>query len=414
MRHMILWNALGLLSCACVDARAPNPLSPQALAAEKAFLKEVEKGINQQSHQKVPQSCSKQTLPPDNPTMQKPAPIAQKIAPAEPMPQKEIRASAPKPALPAACPCQEEIMPQKPTKKSEILPFSGLYSGISAGVSHVYPKADLWSIKHSPIIPVIPTQSNSQVQMSDPPEVITEAVSNSLGTLGKSQICTIYYGTYAYNSSKWLIDGQAFLGYDIPVARLVRIGLEVQGMYHWREVEVSSNGLYAERKNGSTDSKGNILPLTFNFNNRSLSEVDLAYTRPTLRIPYAVAILPRVGVIMHDTMLYTKLGMMYGPVKVTDNPETIEPSDTGLQKAAKDVVLKKSRASVLGGIGMETRVLKKLFIRMECMYAHLPSLKLEKNDLHEHSTADTNRQLEYLDVKSIKNFSMGFGAGVRF
>lgn len=114
-------------------------------------------------------------------------------------------------------------VPYKETKE----PFCGAYFGFSGSVVHPYVEAELWSKKYRPIIP--------------------QEHLNLSRFLVPSEVDTIYYGSYAYNNNTWLLNGAVFGGYDVPIAKILRFGIEIQGGATWHEMEITANGVYAER-----------------------------------------------------------------------------------------------------------------------------------------------------------------------
>ncbi|GHS93207.1 hypothetical protein AGMMS49949_06230 [Alphaproteobacteria bacterium] len=257
--------------------------------------------------------------------------------------------------------------------------FAGFYGGLGGSINNVYAESELWSRSFSPIY--------------RPP---------SIGGVDPN----VYYGSYAYNNNTWLLSGQAFVGYDFPITRLFRFGLELQCAMSWREAEISSNGIYASKKQG-------VSPKEFTFGGQQTEEVDFGYTRPTLKFPFHVSFLPRMGItLLGGTLLYTKLGLRYESIGVWDHPETI---DVGTQKnpakKQEDKVFDSYKAFFVGGIGLETKTSRRGFIRLECLYAGNPKITLDRSDL---KVENSDRQTENLQIKSIKNFSFSFGTGIRF
>jgi opacity protein-like surface antigen len=256
-------------------------------------------------------------------------------------------------------------------------------------MANVYPKADLWSISF---------------QAKKP--------GNNNMLLTRSETRTIFYGSYAYNRNTWLANYGAFLGYRLHVSPKVLIGLELQGEFGNRNVEISSNGVYAVRGKEAIANHG--YPETFNDEGNEVTESDFGYTRPTLAIPYHLSFLPRVGVALPNALIYTVFGVRYGLWEVTDNPETVDVITTYGVKKSADVIHSRNEMSIIGGLGIEALVTKQIFFRLECLYSNGPSIKKDADTLQSTEAVNSDRKLESIDIKSVRYLSIGLGAGVRF
>jgi opacity protein-like surface antigen len=262
-------------------------------------------------------------------------------------------------------------------------PYTGFYGGIGGGTGHLYPTAELYSHRHSPILP--------------------PASGGILNISGIKDIQETFYGSYAYNNNSYVIHGDLFLGYDFPIGKF-RIGLELQGGIGGKSSEISSNGVYAEKKKNPTND-------TIIFGGQGVPEVDFAYTKQTLQIPYAISVLPKLGIsFLSGSMLYTKVGLRYENLEIKDHPETIDVLTQKDPKTTVDTIFKENKASLVLGGGLETSVTNRAFIRLECLFSK--GFDLEKDFEEDHSTTNL-RQLEHINI-SLKHFSITAGLGFRF
>lgn len=347
-----------------------DPTSEAALKKEEKFFKKVEKKLCKgEKKEKDPLSYS--SLQENQPNSHKPL-ILNK--------QKDQHNKHEKKSL-------KLVQTKGKNPKKQKVVFSGFYGGLGGSINHLYVDAELSGIAHKPIMPI----------------------TNQKNMLKESEIKSIFYGSYSYNKDMWLISGQAFLGYDIPIAKIMRLGLEIQGAIGWRDKEITSNGVYGNR---TENFKG---PKIFSFEGKSTDEVDFSYLRQTIHTPYCISILPRIGIALSKgAFLYTKVGLKYENYEVTDHPETIDVKTQHDPKTSADIIFNENKASFMGGIGLEALVTKQMFFRMECLCSGGPNFLLEAKEIKNPSEKSENRQLEQLQVKSMRNFSFGFGAGIRF
>lgn len=394
-RKLLIESVFLLMGSSVVAMIDDDPTSDKALEQEQVFLDEIERNAFAE-HKDLSDTSTRPTVPTvnleNNPPKEK-AIYSDNIAKLEKI-QKNVQPLKKSISKHYATPKRPKAQKTKKIKYKEA--FAGCYGGILGGTSHRYAEAELYSLSYRPIMPCV-----------------TKLIDNS-------EINTIFYRSYSYNNNSYLLNGALFLGYDFQITKLLRFGFELQGGMEWRKMELSSNGISAERVNGAKIFKGSsnerILPKTFTHENKTWEEYDFGYTRQTIQMPYNFSLIPRLGIaISGNSLFYTKLGMAYGPVEITDHPETIDHLVTEKSKEEQDTIYKNARPSVIGGIGFETAVTKQLFLRMECLYSPGPSIKLGKDVLQDsENPVNKNRQLEDIDIKSIKNFSIGLGAGVRF
>jgi opacity protein-like surface antigen len=267
--------------------------------------------------------------------------------------------------------------------------FSGFYGGIDGNIVHNYPKAELWSKTYSSTVPD-GTNNAAYIQRID--------AMNSM-----------FYGSYAYNNNTWTASGKIFAGYDISILKRFRIGIELQGIKGWRETEITSSGVYCAR---SRDAVANGMTKQFTFNGQLTDEVDFAYVRQTIKTPYAMSLYPKFGVTLSKGVLfYTKIGIKYENIKITDCTETIDVLVQKLPKKESDVIFCQNKPAFVAGIGLEATISTQTFLRMECLCSGTSGFVLDSNDLN---TMTTDRTLEAIKIESSRNFSFGFGAGIRF
>jgi opacity protein-like surface antigen len=364
LKNILLFLAFG----GAVGAEAKvslDPISKKGLQKEDKFLKNVEKRVKATSDNGHAPSTNSATVK------------SQEIP-------HEASFSSDKSAVSEAGGIAVKTAPPQNQQNS-----SGFYCGISFAMENVYHETDLWSISH---------------QAKKPGD------NNAL--LKQSEVRTIYYGSYAYNRNTWLADYGAFLGYSLHISSRVLLGLELQGKIGRRSVEIASNGVYAQRGGEAISTLG--YSATFRDSGYYVSEVDFGYTRPTLAIPYNFSLLPRFGIVLPSALVYTVLGVRYGLWEVTDNPETIDVVTTYDVKKGADVIHSKNEVSIIGGVGIEALVTKQIFLRFECLYSNGPSIKKEASELQSDAEVNANRQLEALDIKSMRCLSIGLGAGWRF
>lgn len=393
-RKLLIESVFLLMGSSVVAMIDDDPTSDKALEQEQVFLDEIERNAFAE-HKDLSDTSTRPTVPTvnleNNPPKEK-AIYSDNIAKLEEI-QKNVQPLKKSISKHYATPKRPKAQKTKKIKYKEA--FAGCYGGILGGTSHRYAETSLWTITHRPIMP----KSNSEFGDS----------------FTKSEISTIYYGSYSYNNNSYLINGALFLGYDFRMTKLFRVGIEFRGEMEWRTMEICSNGAHGKRANNMRKD-GTLLPETFTYEGKLCTGVNFAYVRQTMQMPYNFSFIPRIGVtVSENSLIYTKLGVIYGPVEIVDHPETIKPSITETSKKEQDMIYKNARPSVIGGIGFETAVTKQLFLRMECLYSQGPGIKLDKEYLiDEKNSANKNRQLKNFNIKSIKNFSIGLGAGVRF
>jgi opacity protein-like surface antigen len=282
----------------------------------------------------------------------------------------------------------------RPTSLKKNVPsprFVGVYVGTNGAVVSPCSDAELWSVRYSPI------KSDDATASAAAPENIIQV--NAIN----HDIASIFYGSYAYKQSAFLLNLGLFAGYDHPLSRLFRIGLEIQGNVGWRDSEITSNGVYGQRSDKS--------PLkTITFNGQTGMEVDLAYTRQTMSHPYACSLLPRVGILLsHGTMLFTRFGVECTNIKIMDHPE----ASNDIKKNPKhdsDTIFNGHKAAIVAGIGVEATINNQIFLRIECSYSKGKNIAIKQDVLQ--STPD-ERTLEEFNVTP-RQVTFGFGAGIRF
>ena len=364
----------------CAFAIPTDPTSKQALLEEENFFKEIESRNNKKNCEP---NISKNKNIYVNQVKQK------EIIDCNITKQEKIldKKETFKPIQKTHLKVQKEIE-KKFEQKQDKPCFSGFYAGLGGRLNNVYTESDLWSLSHRAVLPV------------------------KKATIKASEVMTIYYGSYAYDRKKITADGFAFLGYDLPLTNKLRFGVEIQGGVGCRGTEITSNGVFAER---GTEPLADGYSKTFDDNGNIVEEKNFGYTRQTIETPYHISLLPRVGfTLSNNAFLYTMLGMKYGLWEVTDHPETIEVVTTYDVKTNKDVIYSTNSMSVVGGIGIEALITKQAFLRLECLYSNGPNFSKDKESLQSSDEINTNRQLEYIDTKSVRNLSIGFGAGWRF
>jgi hypothetical protein len=198
-----------------------------------------------------------------------------------------------------------------------------------------------------------------------------------------------------------------FIGYDISIGILI-LGIEVQGFVGGRKSEISSNGVYANRSRDFSVRQ-------FNFNGENVDEVNFAYIRQTIQIPYGFSLLPKVGFILHPgSFLYTKFGIKHENLEIVDHPETIDVLPQKNPKKYSDVIYNDNKTLFIGGMGIETPVTKRTFLRFEFLYSDGFSLTKGIDEFTKNGSTEDIRQLEELRIKSMKNISVGLGGGFRF
>lgn len=282
-------------------------------------------------------------------------------------------------------------LPQStPQQKRE---FSGFFCGLSGSMNHMYADGAIYSCSRPPI-------------------------GQKVGNLLYEKI---FYGSYAYNENTWLVSGQAFVGYDAVLAGKMRLGLEIQGGRGWRSYEIASNGVFANVSEKAKDQSMDLSldKLSGDFTSQHVEDngdVDFAYTRPTIRTPFHLSVLPRFGYLLSpSTLIYAKVGVLYESVIIDDNPETREVGIQRSPKAAKDTIYDKSKPTWLGGFGVETLVTKQFFLRMEYSCSGGSDVSMDKHDLRDLTDSkNTDRQLEDMQLKSRRSYRYGVGAGYRF
>lgn len=274
--------------------------------------------------------------------------------------------------------------------------ISGFYIGVSGFINNVYVDANLFSITHSPIQP----PQGNRVQQQE-------------------QLASLYPGSYAYNGNSFIYNCFAFVGYDISFGDFIRLGLELQGGASFNEAEISANGLFYSRTKQYPK-----IPTQFEFEGRLRDEINLGFTRETIKIPYRFTFLPRLGVsLSKNALLYTKIGFAYDNWQINDNPEIVDDGGTGKSKTTKDTLFDKYNTNFVGAIGLEASLSKKFFLRMECMLSTGPKFSFDLNTPEENEKQEgfnkditdvKNFQLSSFNVKSSKVFSFGLGGGYRF
>lgn len=289
-------------------------------------------------------------------------------------------------------PAQPLVAPSVPTGGAGRPTFSGFYVGFAGGLGHLYTEGSLYSKSYKP---VKEKESDNKLILYD-------------------QMKTVFYGSYSENENTWLAEGSVFAGFDQAVFKHLRVGIEIQGAYGGRSVRVASNGVYACRsKNQIAQEK---YTDKINLDGRTgIDDVIFGYTRPKLRTPYSFTVTPRIGVpLFSGTLLYTKFGIKYENYEIKDTAEeNIEASSYQKNgKATDDVIYDKTRPSFVGGIGLEALVTKGIFLRLEGACSGGPDIHLEKSELIK--TDDSDRALEDLEIKKMRNFYLGLGAGMRF
>ncbi len=277
-----------------------------------------------------------------------------------------------------------------PRQKRE---FSGFFCGLSGSMNHMYADGAIYSCSRPPI-------------------------GQKVGNLLYEKI---FYGSYAYNENTWLVSGQAFVGYDAVLAGKMRLGLEVQGGRGWRSYEIASNGVFGNVNEKLSDRSMDLSLVEHSEDFTSLQvedkgDVDFTYTRPTIRTPFHLSVLPRFGYLLSpSTLIYAKVGVLYENVIIDDNPETREVGIQRSPKAAKDTIYDKSKPTWLGGFGVETLVTKQFFLRMEYSCSGGSDVSMDKHDLRDLTDSkNTDRQLEDMQLKSRRSYRYGVGAGYRF
>lgn len=270
--------------------------------------------------------------------------------------------------------------------------FSGFFCGLSGSMNHMYADGAIYSCSRPPI--------GNRVQF--PYE-------------------NVFYGSYAYNENTWLFSGQAFAGFDAVLADKMRLGLEVQGGRGWRSYEIASNGVFGNVRDDLSDRSMDLSldKHSGDFTSQHVEDngdVDFAYTRPTIRTPFHLSVLPRFGYLLSpSTLIYAKVGVLYENVIIDDNPETREVGIQRSPKAAKDTIYDKSKPTWLGGFGVETLVTKQFFLRMEYSCSGGSDVSMDKHDLRDLTDSkNTDRQLEDMQLKSRRSYRYGVGAGYRF
>lgn len=302
---------------------------------------------------------------------------------------------------------QQEAVSHVETKTfRQKAPFTGFFCGLSGSMNHVYSKSELYSLGW---------------------QQLGERINRSGEGWGPNAFFNIHNGSFAYNNNTWLFQGQAFIGYDFALHPWIRVGIEFQGGIGWRSYEVASCGVFACKDETLEDQT---LNLSSSFVSDTVkkgltelvipgdSEINYAYIRPTIQAPYSWSLLPRFGVpLSSSTLLYAKVGVKFENMTVTDHPETIDIQVQYYPKQTADRVYDKTKATWIGGLGLEANVSRKMFLRLEYYCYGGPHINLTSQDLKEskeNSATSDNRQLDYLDVKNMKNFQLGLGAGLRF
>lgn len=283
----------------------------------------------------------------------------------------------------------QTIVPEKKIKNSlkTKRSFSGFYCGAMFHAVSVYPKAELCSLAHK-----------------------TRCPQKATNLVDKSEIRTLYYGSFAYNRNEWLAQYEAFIGCDFYLRSWLRLGFELQGGFGARHGEISSNGVYCVRGDAFTN-----YPIYFDDEGFSVKEVNFSYTRQTLETPHYFAFLPRLGIALSRyALLYTTFGVRYGLWEMTDHPDTVDPVTSYNVKTEEDTIYSKNNVTVIGGLGIEAAVTKQLFLRFECLYSNGPNISISEAELQTDIDKEKNRQLESIEISSIRNLSFGIGAGFRF
>ena len=381
---------LGVLVTANLSAmsRLVDPTSDAANKEEERFIASIEKRLKQPTNSSPTSSPAQATVA----AAKTPTPQRAFVATSVSQPSEEVSScSTPK--------------TQEPSKKSG---FSGFFCGLGGGMNHLYSKAELYSIAWAQLGDRVPTTSNSFQYIGN--------------------------GSFAYNNNTWLVQGQAFIGYDIPFQKWLRLGLEIQGGRGWRSFEIASCGVFAyptectvngteydaerELNFGSTTVPNNVKNGLTEIVIPEGEDIAYAYTRPTVQLPYNWSLLPRLGVLVSpSTFLYAKFGLKFENMTITDHPETIDVGCQYYPKKTADKIYDKTKATWIGGLGVETNITQKIFLRIEYYCSGGQKVNLEEGQIPKNSkqsaTAD-NRQLDMLKLSEVKNFQFGLGAGLRF
>jgi opacity protein-like surface antigen len=144
-------------------------------------------------------------------------------------------------------------------------------------------------------------------------------------------------------------------------------------------------------------------------------EIDFAYTRTTIKLPYQYSVLLRMGIVLPGgVLLYSKVGVRFENVEIWDHPETIDVGFQQYPKTVKDKIFDKKKNFFVASVGIEAPFFKKMFLRLEFSYAGNPQLRLDKNNCPAELSKISQRQTEFLELKSMRKFSFLFGTSVRF
>ncbi|MDR0631088.1 MAG: hypothetical protein LBF66_00755 [Holosporales bacterium] len=297
--------------------------------------------------------------------------------------------SQPSPAKGVSTQKPKNISERAPTTEPKIKRvFVGFYCGTDGSITSVYPKAEMWSKRYAPVFPDF---------------------TDGLGEGPKfKEIASIFYGSYAYNNNSVLVKGKLFAGYDLSISNVLRLGIEIQGGLGWRECEVTSSGVYAQRSElAATD--------TIRFKSQDAKEIDFAYIRQTIGYPYVWSLLQKFGVTLSKgALLYTKLGFSYENLKITDHPEKIDVVTQNFPKKEADVIFKASKPTFVAGVGLEATLRNHSFFRMELSVSKGPTIDLQKDNLLDaNNSKNADRTLERFKV-SASSLSLGLGGGFRF
>lgn len=303
------------------------------------------------------------------------------------------------------------------------LPFSGFYAGIGGAIGHLYVKGDLYSRTYRTVNPLKYENNGntSNIQNTNPDSDPNKNIEflESFKNLTSPELLarnSIFYGSYAENENTWLASGHIFVGFDAAIMKHLRLGIEVQGARGWRAMRMSANGAYGCRSQEATEQNPETYPSHFKYKTKYVEDVLFGYTRQRIKTPYSFSLTPRIGVpLSAGTLLYAKVGVKCEKYKIEDTAEEDVEELSGRKhpKESDDVIYDKAKPSFVGGIGLEALVTKQVFLRLEGTCSGGAKINLDKDDL-KIETTDTDRALESLDIESMRNFSFGLGAGMRF